>query len=480
MSYIGGGYEVRTVTRSVGLFLKLLVIGGLTLIILIALYLVDGVISDRQGYRDEAAKSIADSYASEQRIVGPLLVQPYRQVVEEESIDNGKKKVDKRTVESTYTIFPRELTVKGEMKPSLRRHGLYKVPVYEFDGTISGHIDAPEPKLTGQVAFGAPYLTFRVQDARGIVGRPTAHLNGTAYPVEGAVMTDLEQANPVHPDLAWGTNLRVLVPGMAGKSGGVDFTLDLALAGSQSLEIVPVADSNHFEVSSSWPEPLFAGQFLPRSREISSGGFHGIWDISSLASGTQQQMMTKPDGPTDAISVTLAKGIDAYSLSDRAVKYGILFVFITFGGFFLFEIIKKMLIHPVQYLLVGACLTVFFLLLISLSEHILFPLAYLISSVGCVGLMTYYLVFVLHSKEYGLAFGSILAVLYAAIYGLLVSEDNALLLGSLLLFGLIAIVMIGTRKVDWYQKTADLAGGVEPPPPPPPYFSPGRTDAGRS
>jgi inner membrane protein len=94
--------------------------------------------------------------------------------------------------------------------------------------------------------------------------------------------------------------------------------------------------------------------------------------------------------------------------------------------------------------------------------------------------MTYYLVFVLHSKEYGLAFGSILAVLYAAIYGLLVSEDNALLLGSLLLFGLIAIVMIGTRKVDWYQKTADLAGGVEPPPPPPPYFSPGRTDAGRS
>ena len=162
------------------------------------------------------------------------------------------------------------------------------------------------------------------------------------------------------------------------------------------------------------------------------------------------------------------------------MKYGILFVFLTFGGFFLFEIAKQMLIHPVQYLLVGACLTVFFLLLISFSEHITFALAYLISSVACIGLMTYYLVFVLHSREYGLAFGGILAVLYAAIYGLLISEDNALLLGSLLLFGLIAIVMIATRKVDWYEKTADITVpiGVHVPARPS-YVSPDRTDGSK-
>jgi inner membrane protein len=398
-------------------------------------------------------------------------------VTQEESVDNGKKKVESHTVESTYTTFPRELTVRGELRPSLRRHGLYRVPVYEFGGTISGHFDVPEPKLTGKVEYGAPYLAFRVQDARGIVGRPVAHVNGDSYPVEGAAMTQMEDDNPVHPDLAWGTNLRVLVPGVAGKSGGLDFTVDMTLAGSQMLEIVPVADSNHFELHSTWAEPLFAGQFLPRTREISKDGFHAVWDISSLASATQQQMLTKGDGVTDAVSVSLTEGIDPYRLSDRAVKYGILFVLITFGGFFLFEIVKKMLIHPVQYLLVGACLTIFFLLLISLSEHILFPLAYMTSSVACIGLMTYYLVFVLRSRMYGLMFGGILAVLYAAIYGLLVSEDNALLLGSMLLFGLIAIVMIGTRKVDWYQKTADLAGGsgVEPPPPPP-YFSPTRID----
>jgi len=461
------------VKKNLSLLLKLCVIGALALVILIALYLVDGVISDRQTYRDQAVESITASYASEQRILGPLLVQPYRQVIEEESTDNGKKKIDTRTVESTYTIFPSGLNVMGVLKPSIRRHGLYRVPVYEFDGTVIGHFDVPEPKLEGKVEFGVPYLAFHVSDARGIVGRPTAELNGAAYPVQGATISQLEQDNPVHPPLGWSTNLRVLVPGMAGKVGGLDFKVDLALAGTQRLEIVPVAGSNRFELSSSWPEPLFAGQFLPRTREISRDGFHAVWDVSSLASATQQQLIANPTAGIDAISVSLSDPIDVYRLSDRAVKYGILFVFLTFGGFFLFEIVKQMLIHPVQYLLVGACLTVFFLLLVSISEHLTFALAYLVSSLAYIGLLTYYLVFVLHSKEYGLAFGGILAVLYAAIYGLLVSEDNALLLGSSLLFGLIAIVMIGTRKVDWYQKTADLAGTAgAAPPPPAPFFSP--------
>jgi inner membrane protein len=470
------------VKRNLALLLKLAVIGALTLVILIALYLVDGVISDRQAYRDDAVTSITASYASEQKIFGPLLVQPYRQVVEGQSTDGGRKPLPS-TTESTYTTFPRTLVVKGALQPSIRRHGLYRVPVYEFEGTISGHLDVPEPKLEGKIEYGVPYLAFRVSDARGIVGRPAATLNGVGYPVIGGTVSKMEQESTVDPALAWGTNLRVLVPALAGKAGSLDFNLALTLDGTQGLKIVPLADSNHFELSSTWAEPLFSGQFLPHTREISKDGFQAAWDISSLASATQQQLMGNAAADVDAIDVSLSNSIDAYRLSDRAVKYGILFVMITFGGFFLFEIVKKMLIHPVQYLLVGACLTVFFLLLVSFSEHIAFPLAYLISSVACIGLLTYYLVFVLRSREYGLIFGSILAVLYVAIYGLLVSEDNALLLGSLLLFGLIAIVMIGTRKVDWYQKTADLAGGMAggpAPPPTAPYFSSSRVDGGHN
>ena len=147
------------------------------------------------------------------------------------------------------------------------------------------------------------------------------------------------------------------------------------------------------------------------------------------------------------------------------MKYGILFVLLTFGGFFLFEIAKRLLIHPVQYLLVGFCLTIFFLLLVSLSEHMAFGLAYLIASFACLGLLTYYLTFVLKSREYGLAFGALLAALYASIYGLLISEDNALLLGSLMLFAVLAAIMVATRRIDWYQRTAEMQ---TPPPAPPP------------
>jgi len=452
------------------LILKLVAIGALSLVILIALFLVEGLIRERQDYRKQATEAIASSYASEQKIVGPVLVQPYRQVISEETVENGKKQVVQRTVESTYTMFPAELYVKGEMKPSLRRHGLYQVPVYEFDGKLSGHVDAPAPKLEGRVEYGLPYLAFRMKDARGIVGRPTVKVNGVTLPVEGVALTKMESDSPVHRDVLAGTNLRVVLPGAEALKQGIDFSVELALAGTQQFEIVPVADTNHFDISSTWAEPLFAGQFLPRERQISDAGFHATWDISSLATSAQQQT-AKADGTLDAISVTLTQGVDAYTLSDRAVKYGILFVFVTFGGFFLFELAKKMLIHPVQYLLVGACLTVFFLLLVSFSEHLSFGYAYLLATTACVGVLTYYLVAVLKSKVYGLSFGAILTTMYAAIYGLLVSEDNARLMGSVMLFGLIAIAMIGTRKVDWYQRTADLDSAKKPGAPPPPFPS---------
>jgi inner membrane protein len=236
------------------------------------------------------------------------------------------------------------------------------------------------------------------------------------------------------------------------------------LDGTQKLELVPLASSNHFELRSSWRDPLFAGQFLPRKRRISGSGFDAVWDISSLASQTQQQLLSGSQN-IDAISVSLANLIDPYRLSDRAVKYGILFVLLTFGSFFLFELVKRMLIHPVQYLLVGFCLATFFLLLVSLSEHISFGLAYFLASAACIGLLTLYLVAVLRSTVYGLAFGAGLTALYACIYGLLISEDNALLLGSLLLFAVIAGAMIVTRKVDWYQRTAERPHPQSPIPP---------------
>ena len=185
--------------------------------------------------------------------------------------------------------------------------------------------------------------------------------------------------------------------------------------------------------------------------------------MSSLASATQTQL-GNPGQVPDLMTVSLTTLLDPYSLSERAVKYGILYVVLTFGGFFIFEMIERLPIHPVQYLLVGFGLAIFFLLLVSFSERMPFGFAYLIAGGAAVGLLTFYLAHVLRSVARGLGFGGLLTGMYGAMYGLLISEDNALILGSLLLFGVLAAVMVLTRRVDWYRASAPVP--AMPPPPP--------------
>ena len=435
--------------------IKIFAVGAMTVVILIALFSVSSVIDGRQAYREEAVKSIAESYAGAQVLVGPVLVRPYTQTIETiETGEKGIKKTVAHTSENSAIFFPHEYTFTGTMVPSERRHGLYKVPVYEMQGTVSGAIDVRDQALEGKVVYGEPYLAVSVSDVRGIVGTPKTTVNGTEPQMfQGA------------PGLrgSWVPNLRVpLRVGPGGLQGRLQFSVELVLAGTEKLEVAPVGDSNHIELRSTWNSPLFAGRFLPRTRSVGGEGFRAAWDISSLASQTQSQMMETGKG-LDLLNVSLTKVVDPYTLSNRAVKYGILFILLTFGGFFVFEIMKQIPIHPVQYLLVGFGLTIFFLLLISLSEHVPFFAAYLLASSACVGLLTFYLSFVLSGLSRGLGFGAMLTALYGCIYGLLVSEDNALLLGSLLLFTILAGVMFVTRRVDWYG-----GGGVGRTSPPPP------------
>jgi inner membrane protein len=426
---------------------KAFTISALACVILIALYMVSGVIDDREKYRNAAVHSIEASYAGSQMLIGPVLVRPYTQTVETTEIgDKGVKKTNVRKQELTATTFPRELDVRGAMLPSERRHGLYKVEVYEFQGQLKGRLDVVDPPMEGTVVWAEPYLELSVADVRGIVGTPTVLVNGVPE-------TMLQGA----PDTSgWQPNLRVPLRGMSALKGHLDFVFELNLGGTETLAIAPVGDSNHLEIRSSWRSPLFGGQFLPRTRDVGNAGFRAAWDVSSLAAGTQMQLQTNPLKTIDLMNVSLTTLVDPYTVSNRAAKYGILFVVLTFGGFLMFELMKQLPIHPVQYLLVGFGLAIFFLLLVSFSEHMAFGLAYLIASVVCIGLLTFYLSHVLRSSERGLGFGVMLTMLYAAIYGLLISEDNALVLGSLMLFCLLAAVMFVTRSVDWYRGTAEF------------------------
>jgi inner membrane protein len=369
--------------------------------------------------------------------------------------DRGVKRPVEHTADLTATSFPHLLDVRGALTPAQRRHGLYTVNVYEFAGHLTGSMDIAQPQTTGKVEWGEPYLEMSVQDVRGIVGTPKVSVNGTPETMfQGA-----------DSSMGWQPTLRVPMRGVKELSGHLEFAIDMDLAGTEQLSIAPVGDSNHVQLTSTWPSPLFAGQFLPRTRNVSGEGFSAAWDVSSLAAGTQVQMLSNPAKPIDLMNVSLLTPIDPYKLSDRATKYGILFIVLTFGGFFLFEMMKELPIHPVQYLLVGFGLAIFFLLLISFSEHTAFTVAYFLSSAACIGLLTFYLSYVLRSITRGLVFGTMLASLYAAMYGLLISEDNALILGSLLLFAVLAAVMIVTRKVDWYRSGVEPFKGTAAPPP---------------
>jgi inner membrane protein len=419
----------------------------LACVILIALFMVSSVVDDREKYRTEAVRSIEASYAGPQVLIGPVLVRPYTQTTETTEVsEKGTKKTIARKQELTARTFPQVLDVHGAMLPSERRHGLYTVQVYEFQGELKGSLDVVDPLTEGIVVWGEPYLELSVADVRGIVGTPKVLVNGVAETIlQGAPETT-----------GWQPNLHVPLRGVSVEKGHLNFVLELNLAGTETLGIAPVGDSNHLEIQSSWRSPLFDGQFLPRTREIGSGGFRAAWDVSSLASGTQVQLEANTTKTIDLIDVGLTTLVDPYTLSNRAVKYGILFVVLTFGGFLMFELIKQLPIHPVQYLLVGFGLAIFFLLLVSFSERMAFGLAYLIASVACIGLLTFYLSYVLRSVERGFGFGAILTTLYTAIYGLLISEDNALVLGSSMLYCLLAVVMYVTRKVDWYRDAAQL------------------------
>jgi inner membrane protein len=439
---------------------KALAIAALACVILIALYMVSGVIDDREKYRNEAVHSIEASYAGPQMLIGPVLVRPYTQTVTTTEIGSkGVKKTNVRKQEFTATTFPPELDVRGAIIPNERRHGLYRVQVYEFQGELKGHLDVVDPPVEGTVVWAEPYLELSVADVRGIVGTPKVMVNGVSETIlQGAPYTT-----------GWQPNLRVPLRGMSGLKGRFDFVLELNLAGTETLGIAPVGDSNHLDIRSSWRSPLFGGQFLPRTRDVGNAGFRAVWDVSSLASGTQVQLEANPLKTIDVMNVSLTTLVDPYSLSNRAVKYGILFVLLTFGGFLMFELKKELPIHPVQYLLVGFGLAIFFLLLVSFSEHMPFGFAYTVASAACIGLLTFYLSYVLRSLARGLSFGAMLTMLYTAIYGLLISEDNALVLGSLMLFSLLAAVMFVTRKVDWYRGRVGLIQGkvglAQTPPP---------------
>lgn len=440
------------------LLLKTLVVLALTLLIAIPLSLIQSTISERMRFRDEAVRSIAADSVREQTVIGPLLVIPYTDEYEEEQLISETQKIRtvKRSESRRLVVFPNELRIKGSIDTDHRYRGIHKVLVYSGQHALSGDFvlpkraDIKQEKPGSKITMGQPFVAMSIEDVRGIRNIPGINWNGKQI------------------EFQQGSNLAGFTSGLHAPLDALDlenpvavqFSFDLQLDGIERLHFSPVAKNNHVTLTSKWPHPQFSGRFLPspKTRIVNAQGFSATWNISALATNAQQQLAglghsatAAKDVHPDFFSVGFIEPINIYSQADRAIKYGLLFVALTFAAFFLFELLKQLPVHPVQYLLVGLALALFFLLLVSLSEHVPFLLAYLLASGACISLTGFYLTYVLRNWKRGFGFGAALTLLYAVLYGLLRSENNALVMGSILLFSVLSAIMIATRKVDWYQ-----------------------------
>jgi len=437
--------------KSLKMLLRFAIVGGLILLLLIPLMMIRGVISEREAYRDQAYLRVAQSRAGAQTLTGPIRVVPWRETRQVDTVDAAGVKKTETVVEDSYWLqMPSTLVVEGGLKPDTRNVGLFRVPVFTWTARVRAEFATDDYPVKAGRVYGQPYLVVGIADVRGLVGSPDLKVDGEALTLQ-----------PGLGDVAgMGKGLHVPLRGFSDRAGGMlaatRVELGMVLDGTRSLSVVPVGDDNRIALQSPWPHPLFGGSFLPNQRTVEATGFKAEWAVSSLASDAQRQLRERADIDAESVSVELVNPVDIYTQADRASKYGILFILLTFVGFILFELIKDLRIHPLQYLMVGLALAIFFLLLLSLSEHIPFWMAYVVSAAACIGLQAVYLSGVLRSRVRGLGFAGMLTVLYGALYGLLISENNALLMGSLLLFAVLATAMWVTRRIDWYELGARL------------------------
>ena len=436
------------------LIYKFLTIGGLVLLLLVPLSMIGGIIDGRQSHRATAVNDIAESWTGSQKVTGAVLVAPYKEKIikEVEVYEDGKKQtVQKEQVLQRYKyILPETITINGDIKTEERYRGIYKVPVYTANMKLEGNFHVE--KFLGikdnleNITWQNPYIVFGVQDIRGI--NQSVKLN----------------VNNKRIELRPGTRISFIPQGIHGTlnlgySKAVDLNFDVALElqGMEKLSFLPTGKSTKVHLTSPWPHPRFEGRFLPKMREVSGEGFSASWETSFFSSNMLQHLESCiqrnqcNNFQNNAFGVSLHQGVDIYLQAERSVKYALLFIGLTFVAFFLFEILKGLNIHAVQYGLVGVALALFYLLLISLSEHMAFGLSYIIASVACVSLISFYVSFVLRSTTRGMIFAGTLTGLYSALYMLIRSEDYALLMGSGLLFGVLTFIMVITRDIDWYK-----------------------------
>jgi len=407
----------------------------LTLLLKIPLGMVGGVIADRQSYENEAVNNVRDSWGRAQTFVGPMVSLPYRPA--------------NTTWTRALTLLPDRLVIDGNLMPSQRRRGLFAVTVYtaSLDVVAEFQTKAVRDLLAdgSWVDWEGARLALGLSDIKSITP--------TAVDVDGQSIDWV----PDKPSELASLEASLASAALANRDS-LTVHFRVVFAGSGNLSMVPLGRRTEVSLASPWPSPSFMGRYLPASQTIDQGGFSAKWSISYLGRSYGQLWdganATEPTPRTvleSAFGVTLLNPVDAYRETDRAIKYGIMFIALTFAACLIFELVGDTRPSLAQYGLIGLSLCIFYLLLLSLSEQVGFGLAYLVSAAAVVAQAAMYNWALQRRRAPALAFGTILAGLYGGLYGLLQLEDVALLAGSLLLFAVLSLAMWFTRNLHRVQ-----------------------------
>jgi inner membrane protein len=426
---------------------RLFTVAVLVLLLLIPISMIRGLVTERKERQASAIDEVTSKWGRIQHIIGPFLVVPYTYDVVEPQ-QNGGPIV--RRIERHAVFLADSLKTRATIATETRSRGIYSVPVYKMDLVATGTFSRPDFSVLGvapsSVDWERVQLVLGISDTRAIQERSSVTWNGAQVPmIPGS-----------GPYLATQPGIHAMV-GFTQNAPQVSFSLRLALNGSQGAYFVPFGESSVVELKSNYPHPSFQGNWLPASRSVSKDGFEAAWSIPFLGRSFPQawaegDRAALADVAADSrFGVEFVDPVDHYSMAERSVKYAGLFILLTFATLWLFEVRAAARVHPIQFLMLGGALCLFYLLLLSLSEHIPFIGAYALASIAVIAMVASYGVIVLGQLSRALAIGAVVAMLYGYLYVLLVNEDYALLIGSIGLFLILGVIMYATRKVDWYS-----------------------------
>jgi inner membrane protein len=460
-------------------FTRFSIIGFLILLLQIPTVMLFGLVRERQTIRQSAVEDVTSKWGKQQILVGPRLLIPY--IKRTGSAANNNQ----AAVQKIATFLPEDLTISGTMVTENRYRGIFQVPVYTITLDLGGRFTPPDFSAWGvagqDILWDRTELALQISDTRAISDQVALQWNNVTIPFDpglgklqaGTSNLDMTASNP-DPDYR---ETRRKPPVVISSTSGIharlngqlkpetksyQFSIPLQLRGSERIDFVPIAKLTQVNLTSNWPNPSFQGGWLPETPKISPTGFEAKWQIPFLGRNFPQQWTNENPVGDESIyqsrfGVELFMPVDNYHMAERSIKYNFLFLVLTFAVLWLFEVIARLRVHPLQYLMVGVAMSMFYLLQLAISEHLGFHYAYVIASIAVVTLITAYTMSVLRAKRRGATVGVVQVVLYSYLYVVLASQDYALLLGSIGLFTFLAIVMIMTRQIDWFNPGGRLA-----------------------